>query len=129
MNLPTAPTAETARSAPAKPRKHLMVPGQPRPAPARTMSLTSVQRWVMSTLMVSTGLHMAGGLVLAAHYVDVRSSAIGLLVISGAFGLVAMAAGLLIHRTPLLVAGGRAPHPLLLAGLLPPLLGAWWIFA
>jgi hypothetical protein len=86
------------------------------------MSLTSVQRWVMSTLMVSTGLHMAGGLVLAAHYVDVRSSAIGLLVISGAFGLLAMAAGLLIHRRSL-------RHPLMLLGLLPPALGAWWIFS
>jgi hypothetical protein len=130
VNQQTTQTAQTAaQAAPAKPRKHLMVPGQPRPAPARSMSLTSVQRWVMSTLMVSTGLHMAGGLVLAAHYVDVRSSAIGLLVISAAFGIVAMAAGLLIHRTPLRVAGGRLPHPLLLAGLLPALLGVWWIFA
>ena len=107
---------------PPRQRKHLMVPGQPRPQPARTMSLTSVQRWVMSTLMVSTGLHMAGGLVLAARYVDVRSSAIGLLVISGAFGLIAMAAGLLIHRRSL-------RHPVMTLGLLPPVLGAWWIFS
>jgi hypothetical protein len=106
---------------PTKPRKHLMTPGQVRPQPARTMSLTSVQRWVMSTLFVSTGLHLAAGVVLAAHYVEVRSSAIGLLVISGAFGLLSMAAGLLIHRTTLL-------HPLMLVGLLPPLLGTWWIF-
>ncbi len=104
-----------------KPRKHLMTPGQPRPTARRPMSLTTVQRWVMSTLAVTTGLHMAAGLVLAAHYVDTTSSAVGLLVISGAFGFIAMAAGLLIHRRSLL-------HPLMLVGLLPPLLGAWWIF-
>lgn len=84
------------------------------------MSLSAVQRWVMSTLVVSTGLHLAAGLVLAARYVDEQSSTIGLLVISGAFGVLSMAAGLLIHRRSLL-------HPLLLAGVLPPLLGAWWI--
>ena len=106
---------------PVKQRKHLMTPGQVRPQPARSMSLTSVQRWVMSTLAVSTGLHMAAGLVLAAHYVEPLSSRIGLLVISGAFGLLTMAGGLLIHRTTL-------RHPLLLVGLLPPLVGTWWIF-
>jgi hypothetical protein len=104
-----------------KPRRHLMTPGEVRPQPARTMSLTSVQRWVMSTLLVSTGLHLAGGVVLGAHYADERSSAIGLLVISGAFGLLSVAAGLMIHRAKLL-------HPLLLLGLLPPLLGTWWTF-
>ena len=111
---------DTERKQP-KPRRHLMTPGEVRPQPRRSMSLTSVQRWVMSILAVSTGLHMAGGLVLAAHYVDKQSSAIGLLVISGAFGLIAMAAGLLIHRRSLL-------HPLMLVGLVPPVAGAWWIF-
>jgi len=104
-----------------KPRRHLMTPGEVRPQPRRAMSLTTVQRWVMSILAVSTGLHMAGGLVLAARYVDKQSSAIGLLVISGAFGLIAMAAGLLIHRRSLV-------HPLMLVGLVPPVAGAWWIF-
>ena len=102
--------------------KHLMTPGQPRPQPARAMSLTAVQQWVMSAVAVSTLLHMAVGLVFAAYYVDERSSKIGLLVISGAFGLISMGSGLLIHRKRLL-------HPLLLVGLLPPLVGAWWIFS
>jgi hypothetical protein len=107
---------------PVKPRKHLMTPGQPqRPAPRGAMTLSSVQKWVMSTLAVSTLLHLSGGLVLAAAYVDPRSSKIGLLVIAGAFGVLAWVAGLLIH-------GKRPLHPLLLLGLLPPLLGAWWIF-
>ena len=109
------------QSRPVKQPKHLMTPGRPRPQPARSMSLTSVQRWVMSTLLISTGLHMAAGLVFAARYVEETSSTIGLLVISGAFGLLSLAAGLLIHRAPL-------RHPLMLAGLLPPLVGWWWIF-
>ena len=31
-------------------RKHLMTPGQPRPPQRYSTSLTSVQRWVMSSL-------------------------------------------------------------------------------
>ena len=98
-----------------------MTPGQPVRQPAHgAMTITSVQRWIMSSLAVTTILHLAGGLVLAAWAVDVRSSKIGLLVIAGAFGLLAFAAGLVIH--------GRSPvHPLLLLGLLPALLGAWWV--
>ena len=84
------------------------------------MSLTPVQRGIWSSLAVTTILHLAGGLVLAARYVEVHSSKVGLLVISAAFGLLAFAAGLLIH--------GRNPvHPLLLLGLVPALLGAWWV--
>ncbi len=107
---------------PPKQRKHLMTPGQLRPQPARSMSLTSVQRWVMSAVAVSTLLHMSVGLVFAAYYVDEQSSKIGLIVISGAFGLMSMAAGLLIHRRSVV-------HPLMLVGLLPPLLGGWWVFS
>ena len=98
-----------------------MTPGQPvrQPAPG-AMTITSVQRWIMSSLAVTTILHLAGGLVLAAKVADVRSSQIGLLVIAGAFGVLAFAAGVVIH--------GRSPlHPLLLLGLLPALVGAWWV--
>jgi hypothetical protein len=105
-----------------KHRKHLMVPGQPRPAaPRGSMSLGTVQRWVLSTLAVSTVLHLAGGLVLAAAYVDERSSTIGLLVIAALMGVLGMLAGLLIHRA-------RPLHPLLLVGLVPAAAGVWWIF-
>ncbi|CAA9385499.1 MAG: hypothetical protein AVDCRST_MAG47-2510 [uncultured Nocardioidaceae bacterium] len=119
MTGPTTGPDRPTRTA--KPRKHLMTPGQVRPQPARSMSLSAVQKWVMSTLAVSTLLHMAVGLVFAAYYVDERSSKIGLLVIAGAFGLISMASGLLIHRKSLV-------HPMMLLGLLPPLAGAWWIF-
>jgi hypothetical protein len=84
------------------------------------MSLTTVQRWIMSTLAVTTILHLSGGLVLAAKVAETRSSQIGLLVISGAFGVLAFGAGVLIH--------GKGPlHPLLLLGLVPAVLGAWWV--
>lgn len=101
-----------------RPRKHLMVPGQPRPQRPESMSLTQVQRWVMSTLAVSTILHLAAGLVLAAMYVDGLDRQVGLLVISGAFGAIAVAVGLMIHqRSPL--------SPWLLLGALPPVFGAF----
>jgi hypothetical protein len=98
-----------------------MTPGQPVRQPARgAMTITSVQRWIMSSLAVTTILHLAGGLVLAAKVADVRSSQVGLLVIAGAFGVLAFAAGVVIH--------GKSPlHPLLLLGLLPALVGAWWV--
>ena len=101
-----------------KPARHLMTPGQP-PRVSRQeqeRSLTTVQKWVMSTLVVSTILHLAAGLVLAAAYVDPRSSKIGLLVIAGAFGVVAVGAGLLIHQKSL-------KTPWLALGLIVPLVG------
>lgn len=85
------------------------------------MSLTRVQRWVMSTLAVTTIFHMSAGLVLAAMYVPTLDAQIGLLAVSGAFGVVAVAAGVLIHqRSPL--------TPWLLLGLVPPAIGAWLVF-
>jgi len=104
-----------------RPRKHLMVPGQPPRQRADAMSLGRVQRWVMSTLAVSTILHLAAGLVIAAMYVDTLDARIGLLAISGAFGAIAVAVGLMIHR--------RSPlSPWLFLGLLPPAVGALLVF-
>ena len=104
-----------------RPRKHLMTPGQPSRQRRDAMSLTRVQRWVMSTLAVSTILHFAAGLVLAAMYADTLDARIGLLTISGAFGLIAIAVGMLIHkRKPL--------SPWLALGLLPPAVGALLVF-
>ena len=101
-------------------RKHLMVPGQPRPQ-RQSMSLSTVQKWVMSTLVATTIMHLAAGVVVAAYFSDRVDSQIGLLVISGAFGVIAIEAALLIHRH-------RPVSSWLLVGLLPALVGAWWIF-
>ena len=109
------------QSGPPPVRKHLMTPGQPRPPQRYSTSLTSVQRWVMSSLVTLTILHLSAGLVVAAYFSDRDSARIGLLVISAAFGMVAFAAALLIHRR-------RPLSWVLLLGLLPASAGAYLMF-
>ncbi|MBC2934124.1 hypothetical protein [Nocardioides sp. zg-1228] len=86
--------------------------------------LARVQRWVMSTLAVSTILHLVVGLVAAAVMLDdvPDSSKIGLTIIAGIFGAFAVAAGLAIH-------GRRIVSPWLLLGLVPTGVGLWLTFA
>jgi hypothetical protein len=102
-----------------------MDPANPRPrVSARPgMSLSTVQMWVLSVLVVSTMLHFAGGLVLAAFYVDDdRTDAqVGLLVLAGVFGILSVLAGALIHRK-------RLFGWWLGLGLLPALVGAYFMF-
>lgn len=85
------------------------------------MSLGSVQKWVLSSLTATTIMHMAGGLVLAAVFVDGVGRQVGLLAVATAFGVLAMVAALLIH-------GARLLSPWLLLGLLPTVVGAYVIF-
>jgi uncharacterized membrane protein len=106
--------------------KHLMDPTAPRPARdlrQERESLTRVQQWIMSTLAVTTGLHMAAGLIVAAMYLDERGagSQVGLNVIAGIFGVISVAAALAIHRRPWL-------SPWLLVGALPTPVGLWLTF-
>ncbi len=109
----------SGQSGPPAVRKHLMTPGQPRPQQRQT-NITTVQRWVMSSLTAITILHLSGGIVVAAYVSDRRSSQIGLLVIAAAFGVIAFAAALLIHR--------RSPLSWwLLPGLLPAIVGGYII--
>ncbi len=101
-------------------RRHLMTPGSPRPHNHEPMSTGRVQRWVLSSLATTTIMHLSAGLVVAAVFSDRTSAQVGLLVIAAAFGLLAMAAALAIHR--------RSPlSPWLAFGLLPPLLGTWFV--
>jgi hypothetical protein len=85
------------------------------------MSLSTVQRWVMSTLTATTIMHLAVGVMLAAYFSERLDAQVGLLVISGAFGIVAIVAALLIHKHRLL-------SPWLLIGLAPALVGAYLLF-
>ena len=85
------------------------------------MSLSGVQRWVLSTLAATTIMHLAVGLVVAAAFSDGLDEKIGLLLIATAFGVIAMVAALLIHEK-------RPVSPWLLVGLVPSLVGTWWIF-
>jgi hypothetical protein len=111
----------TGESGPPAVRKHLMTPGQPRPRQRDSMSLGSVQKWVMSVLITTTILHLAVGVVVAAYVADRLDAQIGLVVISAAFGVIAFVAALLIH-------GHRLLSWWLLPGLLPALIGAYFIF-
>lgn len=98
-------------------RRHLMDPAHP-VRPVNDRALTQVQRWVMSTLAVFTIAHLAAGLVVAALEVpdSARTAQVGLSVIAGAFGVLAVVAGRAIHR--------RSPlSPWLLLGLLPTAVG------
>ena len=49
------------------------------------MSLTGVQRWVLSVLAGTTIMHLSAGLVVAAYFEDTLVSRAGLLVIAAAF--------------------------------------------
>lgn len=98
-----------------------MDPGAPRGVrdhAGEQRSLTRVQRWVMSALAVTTIFHLAAGLVIAALFLDdPRPGAqVGLCLIAGAFGMIAVALARAIH--------GRNPvSPWLLVGTLPAVVG------
>ncbi|PKH42761.1 hypothetical protein SAMN05192575_103125 [Nocardioides alpinus] len=85
--------------------------------------LARVQKWVMSVLAVTTICHLVVGLVVAAVLLDDApdSSRIGLNVIAGVFGAIAVATGLAIH-------GRRIPSPWLLLGVVPTAIGLWLTF-
>jgi peptidoglycan/LPS O-acetylase OafA/YrhL len=84
------------------------------------MTLGGVQRWVLSTLTATTIGHFAGGLVLAAVFVDESrlDARIGLLALAAVVGLLAMAAALIIHQRSLL-------SPWLMLGVVPALIGTY----
>jgi hypothetical protein len=109
---------------PAKRPRHLMDPDNPI-RPVNDRSLTNVQRWVASVLIVFTIAHLAVGIALAATMVreDATAARIGLCVIAGAFGVIGVASGLLVHaKKPL-----AWPYaPWLLLGLLPGAVGLFY---
>ena len=97
-------------------RRHLMDPANPQ-RQVNDRSLTRVQRWVMSVLVVTTILHMSGGLILAATFLDApTASRVVLCVIGGAFGVIAVAVGIAIH-------GRKVLTPWLLLGFIPLVVG------
>ena len=105
---------------PVRVAKHLMTPGQPRVV-RESMSVSTVQKWVLSALAATTIMHMAGGLVLAAAFLDSTGKQIAMLAIATAFGVLAVVAALLIHQV-------RVLSPWLLLGLLPTAVGIYFIF-
>jgi uncharacterized membrane protein len=108
-----------------KGRRHLLDLDAPRTVikdpEADARDLARVQRWVMSTLGVTTILHLVVGLVVAAVFLQgPTSSRVGLTVIAGIFGVMAVAAARGIH-------GRRLVSPWLLLGLVPVAVGLWLV--
>ncbi|MDN5894177.1 MAG: hypothetical protein L0H93_09135 [Nocardioides sp.] len=87
------------------------------------MSLSNVQKWVMSVLAVTTILHLSLGLIVAAWSIEESrsDSRVGLLVIAGIFGIIAVLAGRAIHQATLVT-------PWILLGVIPALIGAYYMF-
>lgn len=107
-------------------RRHLMDPNAPRPVrdhASEAKSLSRVQRWVMSVLAVTTILHLEVGLIVAALFLDDRGTGaqVGLCLIAGAFGAIAVAVAFMIH--------GKFPlTPWLLVGFVPSAIGITLIY-
>jgi hypothetical protein len=106
---------------PRRPR-HLLDPEDLRGSHQRSIgnatALTSVQRWVMSVLLVTTLLHFSAGIALAAIFMDEGQvgGRIVLNVLAAVTGVLAVAAGRAIH-------GKRLVSTWLLLGLLPGVVG------
>jgi hypothetical protein len=108
--------------APVRRARHLLDPDNlqqsHRNSQSSTESLGRVQRWVMSVLAVTTILHLSAGLAVAAYFMDESrvGARIGLDVIAGVVGLLAVATGRLIHQ--------KQPFsPWLVLGLAPGIVG------
>lgn len=126
----------SAPTPPPRRARHLLDPDNPRQASSARarrsgkqgkpggMPIEVVQRYVLSVLAATTILHMAVGLVIAGLVIDdeFRVSQIGLCVLGGAFGVMAVAAAMAIHKkNPL--------SPWLLLGTLPGVVGVWLVLA
>jgi hypothetical protein len=90
--------------------------------PVNDRSLTNVQRWVASVLVVFTIAHLAIGIAISATLVpdDKVAARAGLSIIAAAFGVIGVAAGFIIH--------GKKPFawpyaPWLLLGAIPGVVG------
>jgi hypothetical protein len=109
-------------------RRHLLDPqdirGSHLKSQGSVQSLSNVQRWVMSVLVVTTILHFSAGLAVAAVVVDgARADAkVGLNVLAALTGVLAVAAARAIHRRAVL-------SPWLALGLVPGVIGAIVTFA
>jgi cytochrome b subunit of formate dehydrogenase len=107
--------------------RHLMDPANPtrevRKPSSGSMTLEPVQKWVLSVLAATTIVHLAAGLVIAAIYVesDRTGAQIGLNILAGAFGVIAVAVFRAIHSMKMVSAW-------LLLGAIPTVVGLWLTF-
>ena len=85
------------------------------------MSITKVQQWVISVLAFTVIEHFAFGLAVAAAFSEEQDARIGLNVLAGVTGVVAVGAFRALH-------GKRILSAWLLLGPLPGVVGAWFTF-
>jgi hypothetical protein len=85
------------------------------------MSLTKVQQWIMSVLAFTVIEHFAAGLAVAAIFSDAQDARVGLNILAGVTGIVAVAAFRALHAWRLL-------SPWLLLGPLPGVVGWYFTF-
>jgi hypothetical protein len=85
------------------------------------MSITRVQQWILSILALTVIEHFAAGLAVAAIFADKQDARVGLNVMAGLTGVVAVAAFRGLHSKRILSAW-------LLIGPLPGVVGAWLTF-
>ena len=107
---------------PARRPRHLMDPDNLQRPSVESREITRVQQWVLSVLVATTILHLAAGLAVAAVYADGSrpGAGVGLNVLAGVCGVGAVVAARMIHR--------RTPWSWwLLLGLLPGLVGLWFV--
>ncbi|MCH1866121.1 hypothetical protein [Nocardioides sp. CFH 31398] len=107
-----------------KGQRHLLDLDAPRPTPEQQRkdaeSLDRVRRWVLSALAVTTLVHLVGGIILAAVFLErpTLQAQVGLNLIAGFFAVVAVVLARLIH--------GKNPVSWwLLLGLAVVPLGLW----
>jgi hypothetical protein len=85
------------------------------------MPVTVVQQWIVSVLAFTVIEHFAAGLAVAAVFADEQDARVGLNVLAGVTGCVAVGAFRALRAKPIL-------SWWLLLGPLPGLIGAWITF-
>ena len=99
-----------------------MDPANPVRPSVDSPEITIVRQWVLSVLVATTVLHLSAGLAVAGVFANGSrpGAGVGLNVLAGLCGVGAILAARLIHRrTPL--------SAWLLLGLLPGLVGLWFV--
>jgi hypothetical protein len=99
-----------------------MDPANPVRPSVDSPEITKVRQWVLSVLVATTILHLSAGLAIAGVLANGSrpGAGPGLCTLSAVCGVGAVAAARMIHRrTPL--------SPWLLLGLVPGLVGLWFV--
>ena len=98
--------------------------GPPQPKRRNDMTTEQVQRWVISLLVFAISAFPIGGLIAASYselHNDRRGAAIGLMIMAGVIGVLALSAIRIIHKRSLVT-------PLLILGVVPASIAAYFIF-